>query len=204
MTAPTGYQTALRLQPKEEMLLFSWVSPSRPKFSSCLSAAKQFIPVCLRSQYFLHWFQSQRPGRAPHGICRNPKAMICPIPKRFLGHFFVNPQHPDWFRLTAKPIRLAAAKPPCAEACLRTGATSAGSPPAAASSSEPCFTNRPPVFTSRCCKLVSDQFSIRWGNASRRHRLPRLYAITLSHSRTSFDRNRWQLSRVIFMLASPL
>jgi hypothetical protein len=34
--------------------------------------------------------------------------------------------------------------------------------------------------------------------------LPRLYAITLSHSRTSFDRNRWQLSRVIFMLASPL
>ena len=28
-------------------------------------------------------------------------------------------------------------------------------------------------FTSRCCRLVSDQFSIRLGTASRRHRLPR-------------------------------
>ena len=31
------------------------------------------------------------------------------------------------------------------------------------------FTSRPPVFTRRCCKFVSDQFSIRRGSASRRH-----------------------------------
>jgi hypothetical protein len=37
----------------------------------------------------------------------------------------------------------------------------------------------------------------------RRHRLPTLYAITLSHSRTSFERNRWQLSRVIFTSCLP-
>ena len=48
-------------------------------------------PICLRSRSFLHWFQGQRPGRAPHGLCRDQKAMICPISKRFLGHFFVNP-----------------------------------------------------------------------------------------------------------------
>jgi hypothetical protein len=45
--------------------------------------------------------------------------------------------------------------------------------------------------------------SIGRGSASRRHKLPRLYAITLSHSRTSFDRNRWQLSRVIFTACLP-
>ncbi len=32
---------------------------------------------------------------------------------------------------------------------------------------------------------------------------PRLQAITLSHSRTSFARNRWQLSRVIFPTCLP-
>ena len=32
----------------------------------------------------------------------------------------------------------------------------------------------PPVFTNRCCKLVSDQLPIPWGSASRRHRLPRV------------------------------
>jgi hypothetical protein len=30
------------------------------------------------------------------------------------------------------------------------------------------FDQPPAVFTSRCCKLVSDQFSIRCGSASRR------------------------------------
>ena len=30
-----------------------------------------------------------------------------------------------------------------------------------------------------------------------------MYAITLNHSRTSFDRNRWQLSRVIFTACFP-
>jgi len=37
-----------------------------------------------------------------------------------------------------------------------------------------CFTNRPPVFTTRCCKLVGDQFSIFFGSTSRRHRLPKV------------------------------
>jgi len=44
--------------------------------------------------------------------------------------------------------------------------------------------------------LVSDQLSILFGSTSRRQRFPRLQAITLSHSHTLLDRNRWQLSRV--------
>jgi hypothetical protein len=36
---------------------------------------------------------------------------------------------------------------------------------------------------------------MRSGSTNRRHRFPRLYAITLSHNRTLFDRKRWQLSR---------
>jgi hypothetical protein len=35
-----------------------------------------------------------------------------------------------------------------------------------------CRIRRPPVFTSRCRKLVSDQVAIRVGSTSRRHRLP--------------------------------
>jgi hypothetical protein len=34
--------------------------------------------------------------------------------------------------------------------------------------------SRPPVFTNRCCRLVSDQWAILRGNTKRRHRLPRL------------------------------
>jgi hypothetical protein len=34
--------------------------------------------------------------------------------------------------------------------------------------------NRPPVFTSRCCKLVRDHFSTPFGSTSRCHRFPRL------------------------------
>jgi hypothetical protein len=37
------------------------------------------------------------------------------------------------------------------------------------------------VFTSRCCKLVNDNILIPFGSTSRRHRLPKLYAIALSH-----------------------
>jgi hypothetical protein len=37
-----------------------------------------------------------------------------------------------------------------------------------------CFTSRPPVFTKRGCKLVSDQFPILLGDASRRQRFPKL------------------------------
>jgi hypothetical protein len=36
-----------------------------------------------------------------------------------------------------------------------------------------------PVFTNRCCKLVSDHFSILFGSTKRRHGFPRLWAITL-------------------------
>jgi len=50
---------------------------------------------------------------------------------------------------------------------------------------------------------VSDQFSIFFGSTSRRHRFPRLYASTLSHNRTSLERNRWQLSRVILTACLP-
>ena len=32
---------------------------------------------------------------------------------------------------------------------------------------------RPPVFTNRCCKLVSYHFPIGTGSASRRHKFPR-------------------------------
>ena len=65
----------------------------------------QYIPVGLRSQSFLHWFQSQRPGRAPQGLCRDQEALICPISKRFLGHFFVNPPPPS--RLVSPGCRLS-------------------------------------------------------------------------------------------------
>jgi len=54
--------------------------------------------------------------------------------------------------------------------------------------------NRPPVFASRCRKPVNDHVSIPFAATRRRHRLPRLYAIALSHNRTSLDGNRWQLS----------
>jgi len=47
------------------------------------------------------------------------------------------------------------------------------------------------------------QLSILFGSTSLRHRFPRLYAITLSHSRTSLHRNRWQLSRVMFTACLP-
>jgi hypothetical protein len=30
-----------------------------------------------------------------------------------------------------------------------------------------CFTSRPPVFTNRCCKPVSDHFSILFGSTKR-------------------------------------
>ena len=36
-----------------------------------------------------------------------------------------------------------------------------------------CF-SRPPVFTKRCCKVVSDEFPIFFGNTTRRQRFPKL------------------------------
>ena len=40
------------------------------------------------------------------------------------------------------------------------------------------------LFTSLCCKLVSDQFSIRFGNASLGQKFPKLYS-SRPNSRTS-------------------
>jgi hypothetical protein len=34
--------------------------------------------------------------------------------------------------------------------------------------------SRPPVFTNRSCKLVSDHLPIGAGSANRRHKFPRL------------------------------
>src|ERR1035437_8873097 len=47
------------------------------------------------------------------------------------------------------------------------------------------------------------QFSIPLGKPSRRHKFPRLYASRLSASRTWFERNRWQESRVILTACFP-
>jgi len=52
--------------------------------------------------------------------------------------------------------------------------------------------------SSHCCKLVREQFLILLGDANRCLRFPGLWAITLSHSRTSLDHKRWQLSSIIF------
>src|SRR5208337_3157961 len=72
----------------------------------------------------------------------------------------------------------------------KKAATSDGSRPKAASSSRSALSNGRPVFTNRCCKLVSDQLPIRAGSTSRRQRLPRSWAIRVSHSRTSLARKR--------------
>jgi hypothetical protein len=48
------------------------------------------------------------------------------------------------------------------------------------------------VFTTRSYRLVSDQEPITLGSAGRCHRFPRLWASSLSHSRTSFAWKRWQ------------
>ena len=41
--------------------------------------------------------------------------------------------------------------------------------------------SRLPVFTNRCCRLANEQLPTVSGTTSRRHRFPRLYAITLDH-----------------------
>ena len=43
--------------------------------------------------------------------------------------------------------------------------------------------SRPPVFTRRCRKLVSDQAPIRAGSTSRRHKFPRVVATALNVKR---------------------
>lgn len=65
-----------------------------------------------------------------------------------------------------------------------------GNPSHNASKHAQRMTKRPPVFTSRYCRLISDQLSILGSTTSRRNMFPRLYAMRLSHSRTSLGRNR--------------
>ena len=38
-------------------------------FRFALRIRTKYIPVCLRSQSFLRWFQNQRPGGAPYRFC---------------------------------------------------------------------------------------------------------------------------------------
>src|ERR1019366_1001301 len=83
---------------------------------------------------------------------------------------------PSPFALIDFPAPTASAIPPEATAQRSAGAycqttvSSDGSPPTAANNSGHVSPAVPPVFTSRCCKLVSDQFSIRWGKAGHRPR----------------------------------
>src|ERR1017187_4271806 len=131
-------------------------------------------------------------------------------------------------------IRLASAEPPCAAACLRTGAASDGPLPTTASSSghalptgrrsSPAaaaswstttfrFPSAAPAAATGCPSCMRSRSATAaprstgtGGNSAASSlppEFPKLYAITLSHSRTSFDRNRWQLSRVIFTACLP-
>jgi hypothetical protein len=50
---------------------------------------------------------------------------------------------------------------------------------------------------------MSDHSLILLGTTNRRQKLPRLWAITLSQSRASYQRKRWQLSRVTFNCLFP-
>jgi hypothetical protein len=61
------------------------------------------------------------------------------------------------------------------------------------------FDRRPPIFTSRCCKLVSDRFSIRRGSVSRRHKLPNI-ATTLFMAMRLSQRNLLEVSVVFFSI----
>ena len=58
--------------------------------SILLSRRRQYTASCSCCDLFLHSFRSQRTGRAPQGLCRNQKAMICPISKRSLRHPSLN------------------------------------------------------------------------------------------------------------------
>lgn len=57
--------------------------------------------------------------------------------------------------------------------------------------------HRTPPLGQFHSRFQSRQFSILFGSTKRRHRFPRLWAITLSQSRTSLDRNRWPFRAAI-------
>ena len=64
---------------------------------------RQYTASCRCCDLFLHSFQSQRTGRARQSLCRNQKAMICPISKRFLRYLSFNP--PPSSRLVSPSCR---------------------------------------------------------------------------------------------------
>jgi hypothetical protein len=114
----------------------------------------------------------------PHGLPSTPAqpkiapfvAYFCntsPYPNPAVDRFHCCPGH----QLSIPSVAVA---PRSGPASLRTAADSDVLPPAEASGSGHVSPAAPPVFTSRCCKLVSDQFSILCGSASRRHRFPKL------------------------------
>src|ERR1019366_3827539 len=85
----------------------------------------------------------------------------------------------------------------------RTAAGSDVLPPAAASSNahaSPAVLHSSPAVAA---SWSGNQFSVPLGKPSRRHKFPRLYASRLSASRTWFERNRWQESRVILTACFP-
>ena len=61
-----------------------------PGISILLVLRRKNTPLSARLATFSHSFQRQSPLPAPRVLCPGQKAMICPILKRFLGHFFVN------------------------------------------------------------------------------------------------------------------
>ena len=106
------------------------------EFPFCFLATEEYTPECQAHHLYLAFRPRPEPERARLGHCRNKKAMICPIPQRFLGHFSLNLlRRPDWFRLPAAPIRLAAVNPLSAAASPQTDASSGGSPPTIVNSS---------------------------------------------------------------------
>jgi len=59
-------------------------------FHFAFRTAGNLHPFASARHFFLHSFQGQRPGRARQGLCRDQKAMIYRISKRFLGHPSLN------------------------------------------------------------------------------------------------------------------
>ena len=102
-------------------------------FHFAFPATGQYTPIRLRSRSFYIGSKAKAPVVRDTALAGTKKAMICPIPQRFLGHFSLNLlRRPDGLRLLAKPTRLAAVNPPSAAPSPQTGASSGGSPPALA------------------------------------------------------------------------
>src|ERR1017187_3901884 len=110
----------------------------------------------------------------------NPKPGKYCVFSAFHKHFYCSHTLVTLISLCPSPASTSSppAGHPSAAPCSQTVAWSDGSRPASASSTAACLIRRPPVFTSLCSKLVSNQFSIFFGNTNRRDRFPALYAST--------------------------